>query len=61
MEAITQTPETKLHEWEPEISREVRSRVAEIIAWANSGALDIARSRGVEQEVLDILDAPASQ
>ena len=41
-------------------SREAaRALVAEIIELADGDALDIARSRTVEQEVLDILDEPA--
>jgi hypothetical protein len=35
--------------------------VAEIIASADSGALDPSRSRQAEQEVLDLLDAPATR
>ena len=59
MEAIAETLETKLHEWKPETSQKVRALVAEIIEMADDNLLDIARSRGVEQEVLDLLDAPA--
>jgi hypothetical protein len=55
MEAIAQQLETKLHEWKPETSRKVRALVAEIIELADGGALEIARSRGVEEEVLNIL------
>ena len=61
MEAIAEKLETKLHEWKPETSRKVRALVAEIIALADDNALDLVRSRGVEQEVLDLLDAPASR
>lgn len=61
MEAIAETLEAKLHEWRPETSQKVRVLVAEIIALADDGALDLARARSVEQEVLDILDAPASR
>jgi hypothetical protein len=57
MEAL----EAKLHEWKPETSQKVRALVAEIIELADGDALDIARSRSVEQEVLDILGAPAPQ
>ena len=59
MEAIAEILETKLHEWKPETSQKVRALVAEIIELADDNLLDIARSRGVEQEVLDLLDAPA--
>jgi DNA-binding Lrp family transcriptional regulator len=46
----------KLDSWEPEVSRRVESLVAEIINLADVGTLDLLRSRGVEQEVLDFLD-----
>ena len=56
MEAIAESLDTKLHEWKPETSQKVRALVAEIIELADDDALDIARSRAVEQEVLDLLD-----
>ncbi len=59
MEAIAETLETKLHKWKPETSQKVRALVAEIIELADDDALDLARSRSVEQEVLNLLDAPA--
>ena len=59
MEAIAETLETKLHEWKPETSQKVRALVAEIIELADDDALDVVRSRNAEQEVLDLLDAPA--
>ena len=59
MEAIAEILEAKLHEWTPQTSQKVRVIVAEIIELADDNALDIARSRNVEQEVLDLLDAPA--
>ena len=61
MEAIAERLETKLHEWNPETSTRVRALVAEIIELADEDALDIARSRSVEQEVLDILDEPTAR
>jgi hypothetical protein len=61
MEAISETLELKLHEWKPETSQKVRALVAEIIELADEDALDIGRSRAIEQEVLDILDDPASR
>src|SRR5215217_7453112 len=56
MEGIAETLESKLHEWKPETSQKVRALVAEIIELADEDALDIGRSRTVEQEGLDILD-----
>lgn len=59
MEAIAETLRSKLHEWNPEVSQKVSALVAEIIGLADENALDLARSRKAEQEVLDLLDAPA--
>jgi hypothetical protein len=61
MEAIAQTLDAKLHEWKPETSQKVRALVSEIIELADSDSLDVMRSRAVEQQVLDILDEPASR
>jgi hypothetical protein len=59
MEALLETLNTKLREWEPETAAQVRERVSEIIALADEDALDLVRSRAREQEVLDILDESA--
>ena len=61
MEAIAEKLENKLHEWKPETSRKVRALVAEIIEQADDDALEIGRSRSVEQEVLDTLDEPPAR
>ena len=53
--------DTKLRKWKPEISDGVRTLVAEVIDAAESDALDLMRSRAVEQEVLDQLDEPSSR
>jgi hypothetical protein len=60
MEAIAEKLDAKLHEWRPETSEQVRALVAGIIEAADDDTLDIGRSRAVEQEVLDILDAPST-
>jgi len=56
MDAIVEKLNNKLHEWNPNIAQEVRESIAEIIELADNDALDIIRSRAVEQKVLDILD-----
>jgi len=61
MEAIAESLDTKLHMWKPETSQKVRALVAEIIELADDDALDIARSRAGEQEVLDLLDEPKAR
>lgn len=61
MDALTEKLEAKLREWKPETAAQVRARIAEVIELADHGVLDLLRSRIVEQEVLDLLDAPASR
>lgn len=61
MDAIVEKLNNKLHEWNPNIAQEVRESIAEIIELADNDALDIIRSRAVEQTVLDILDAPETR
>ena len=61
MDVLAEKLDVKLHEWELNIAATVRKRILEIIDLADRDALDIMRSRAVEQEVLDILDDPVSQ
>jgi hypothetical protein len=61
MDAIAKKLDTRLSKWKPEISREVRALVSQVIEAADNDALDLMRSRAVEQEVLDQLDEPASR
>lgn len=57
MDTLVTKLDEKLHEWKPDIANQVRQRISEIIDLADQDTLDIMRSRLVEQEVLDILDA----
>ncbi len=59
MDALIETLNTRLGQWKPETVAEVRERVTEIIGLADQDVLDLLRSRSLEQDVLDILDAPA--
>ena len=61
MDAIAEKLDNKLSIWKPEISKEVRALVSQVIDAADNDALDIMRSRAVEQEVLDQLDEPPSR
>jgi hypothetical protein len=56
MEILIETLDAKPHEWRLELANQVRQRIAEIIELADQDALDLMRSRAVEQDVLDILD-----
>jgi len=60
MDALLEKLDTRLREWRPETAEDVRRRVSEIIDLADQNALDLLRSRSVEQEVLDLLDQPTS-
>jgi hypothetical protein len=61
MDALVEQLDAKLKAWRPEISEQVRLRIAEIIELADQDLLDLVRSRTVEQEVMDLLDEPASR
>ena len=61
VDAIAEKLDTKLSKWKPEISQEVRALVSQVIDAADNDALDLVRSRAVEQEVLDQLDDSASR
>lgn len=56
VDAIAEKLDSKLSTWKPEISRNVRAVVSDVIDAADADALDLLRSRAVEQEVLDQLD-----
>ncbi|HEY9850392.1 MAG TPA: hypothetical protein V6D28_13080 [Leptolyngbyaceae cyanobacterium] len=58
MDALVQELDTKLSQWQPDIAEQVRQCIAELIDLADRDALDILRSRIVEQEVLDLIDEP---
>ncbi len=61
MDMLVERLDEKLCEWEPSTAAEVRQRVLELIDLADEGLLERMRSRAVEQDVLDILDEPASR
>jgi len=56
MTAIARKLDSRLHRWAPETAKKVQQLVAKIIELADHDALDLVRSRKVEQEVLDIID-----
>ena len=58
MDVLVEKLSNKLHTWEPSITEVVRSYINEIIELADHNALDLIRSRKVEQEVLDIINEP---
>jgi hypothetical protein len=59
MDAVAKRLDEKFSEWSLETAEHVRSLVVEMIELADQGLLDVARSRKVEQEALDLLDEPA--
>ena len=61
MDALIEKLDTRLRQWKPETASQVRQFVAEIIDVADQDVLDLMRSRTAEQEVLDLLDEPASR
>lgn len=61
MDTLAERLNARLREWKPDIADEVRQRVAEIIELADQDALDVMRSRALEQEVLNSLDEPTTR
>jgi hypothetical protein len=61
MTAIAKKLDEKLRQWQPTTAHEVERRVEELIELADQDALDLQRSRQVEQEVLDMLDEPEAR
>jgi len=61
MDALVERLDAKLREWQPKTAAQVRQRVGEIIELADQDALDLMRSRAVEQDVLDLLDKPPTR
>jgi hypothetical protein len=61
MDALAEKLDAKLREWAPETAAQVRDRVSELIDLADRDLLDLMRSRAIEQEVLDLLDEPATR
>jgi hypothetical protein len=59
MNSLIEVLDQKLQQWPLEVSEEVTRWVAEIIDLADHDALDLLRSRSVEQSILDLLDEPA--
>ena len=58
MDTLVETLDTKLRTWNPEIAKQVRERLAEVIELADEDALEMIRARSVEQDVLDLIDEP---
>ena len=61
MDALAERLNARLRQWKADTAEQVRQQVAEIIDLADQDALDIMRSRVVEQEVLDLLDEPTTR
>jgi hypothetical protein len=61
VDTLAEKLDTRLRQWQPETAANVRERIAEIIELADADLLDLARSRVIEQEVLDLLDEPRTR
>jgi hypothetical protein len=58
MDSLLERLDNGLPDWKPETANDVRQRVVEIIDFADRDALDLLRSRELEQSVVDLLDEP---
>jgi exonuclease V gamma subunit len=61
VDALAEKLDARLREWRPETAAQARERIAEIIELADADLLDLARSRAIEQEVLNLLDEPRTR
>jgi len=61
MDAIAEKLDERLRTWKTETANEVRHCVSQIIELADQDALDLLRSRNIEQEVVNLLDKPVSR
>jgi len=61
MDTLAEKLDARLRQWKPETAAEARERIKEVIELADHDVLDVARSRGAEQEVLDLLDEPPAR
>jgi hypothetical protein len=61
VDALVERLDARLREWRPETAAQVRERVAEVMELADQDVLDLMRPRGIEQEVLDLLDEPTTR
>ena len=61
MDTLVEQLDAKLRVWQPSMANQVRQRIAEIIEVADQDALDVLRSRVVEQEVLDSIDESSTR
>jgi hypothetical protein len=58
IDTLVEQLDAKFHAWQPAAADQVWQRIFAIIEMADRDALDVLRSRKVEQEVLDALDEP---
>jgi hypothetical protein len=61
MDILAERLDTKLRHWKPDIAKQVRQYIKELIDLADQEAIDVMRSRSVEQEVLEMLDEPKTR
>jgi hypothetical protein len=61
VDSLVERLEARLRAWKSETAAEARERIGEVIDLADQDALDLSRSRAVEQQVLDLLDEPAAR
>lgn len=58
MTAIAQELDRHIAIWPEETRLQVEQLVLDVIGWGDSQSLDSMRGRDLEQDILDILDAP---
>jgi hypothetical protein len=61
VDSLVEKLDARLRQWTPETAAQVRQQLTEVIELADHDVLDLMRSRAAEQEVLDLLDEPATR
>jgi hypothetical protein len=59
MNTLMQQLNQRLQTWQTNVANEARQWISEIIELADQDRLDVAPLRCIEQEVLDLIDAPS--
>lgn len=58
MQSVAEDLDKHLHSWPEDTRLLVENIITDVIQWGEARAADLMRGREVEQETLDILDAP---
>ncbi len=61
MDDLAKQLDKKFQESGPDVAEQDRDEIIELLELAEGGLLDVARSRKVEREVLELIDEPTAR